>query len=150
MQEQFEADIKAALLGGDKRKAETLRGIKSALQYEAVSLKIKPPELSDERVQSVLAREAKKRTEAYQLYQKAGETERAANELSEKKIIEAYLPAQLGEEEIAAAVGEEISKINSPAPSDMGRIIGAVRSRLGPAADGATIARLVKEKLTGR
>ena len=58
------------------------------------------------------------------------------------------MPEQASEEEIAKVVSEEVAKFDSPTAADMGKIIGAVRSRLGANADGATIARLVKEKLS--
>lgn len=147
MQEQIERDLKSALLAGDKVKAETLKGIKNALQYEAVAQNARDSGLPDEQIQKVLARESKKRAEAAELYKQGGSDERANAELSEKAIIDSYLPAQLTEAEISKAVDEEFSKINNPQQSDMGKIIGAVRGRLGAAADGATIAKLVKEKL---
>lgn len=147
MQEQIDKDIKDALLSGDKKKAETLRTIKSALLNEAISQSVRDQGLSDDAVQKVLAREAKKRTEAADLYQKAGETERAEAEMAEKAIIESYLPEQLDEAEIAKAVNEEIEKLSASSPADMGKVIGAVRARLGAGADGATIARLAKERL---
>src|SRR6266404_2231721 len=97
MQEQIERDLKTALLAGDKLTTETLKGIKNALQYEAVSKSTKPEELDEDTVQSVVAKEAKKRQEAADLYQNAGESERADKELAEKKIIAKYLPEQIGE-----------------------------------------------------
>lgn len=147
MQEQLERDLKAAMLSGDKVKAEILRGLKSALQYESVSLNIQDRKLNDEQTQKVLAREAKKRQDTAEIYKNAGEQQRADAELAERDVIAGYLPAQLSDEEIAKAVDEEISKIDSPTASDMGRIIGSVRAKLGVSADGAVIARLVKEKL---
>jgi uncharacterized protein YqeY len=147
MQEQVEKDLKAAMLSGDKAKVEVLKGIKSALQYEAVNLKSADRSLSDEQIQKVLAREAKKRQETAELYKNANEKERAAKELSEKEIIDIYLPNQLSEEEVDKAVTEEIQKSGASSQADMGKVIGAVRARLGASADGAVIARLVKEKL---
>jgi uncharacterized protein YqeY len=147
MQEQIERDLKTALLAGDKAKVETLRTIKSSLLNEAISQGARETGLSDEQVQKILAREAKKRQEAADLYQKGGATDRANAELAEKVIIDAYLPEQMGEEQIAKIVDEEIAKSASPSIQDMGRIIGAVRARTGGSADGALIAKLVKEKL---
>lgn len=147
MQEQIDRDLKAALLGGDKKKSEVLRFIKSALLYEAVSLNARDSGLTDEQIQKVLARESKKRADAAELYKKAGETERAAAEVYEKDIIDSYLPEQLSEEEVAAKVKEEVAKLDHPTPADMGRVIGAVRAALGAQADGAMIARLAKEAL---
>jgi uncharacterized protein YqeY len=147
MQESIERDLKTAMLSGDKDKAEVLRGLKNALQYEAVNSGIKKEELSKEQIQKVFAREAKKRQEAADLYKNAGETARADKELSEKAVIDGYLPEQLPEEEVKKIVEEEVAKLDSPAQSDMGRIIGAVKARTAGQADGALIARLVKEKI---
>jgi uncharacterized protein YqeY len=148
IQQQIDADIKSAMLSGDKVKAETLRGIKTALQYEAVSLGVKDRGLDQQQAQKVLAREAKKRADTAEIYNKAGEAERAAKEKAEKALIDAYLPEQASEDDVKAAVEAEIAKLDSPTPADMGKIIGAVRSQLGPSADGALIAKLVKEKLS--
>ncbi len=147
MQEQIEKDLKAAMLSGDKIKAEVLRGLKNALQYEAVAVGNDDRSLSDEQIQKVLAREAKKRQEAADLYKNAGEQERASTELSEKEVIIAYLPQQPSEETIQQAVNEEVSKLDNPTTADMGRIIGGVRSKLPSSTDGSTIARLVRQAL---
>jgi uncharacterized protein YqeY len=147
MQDDIERDLKTALLGGEKKQVEVLKGIKNALQYEAVSLSVKKVDLTDEQIQKVLAREAKKRREAAELYEKAGEHERAEAEASEKVIIEKYLPQQLPEIEVAKVVNEEVEKMDNPQQSDMGKIIGAVKARTAGQADGALIAKLVKEKL---
>ncbi len=150
MQDQIEQDLKKAMLSGDRLKAETLKNIKNALQYEAVSLKAKEQGLNDEQIQKVLARESKKRQEAADIYKQAGEAERAKTELAEKAIIDTYLPAQADESQILAAVNDELSKLAKPSPSDMGKIIGAVKQKLGGNTDGATIAKLVKEKLNDK
>jgi hypothetical protein len=147
VQDQIERDLKAALLARDKAKAETLRTVKSALLNEAISAGARETGLSDEQIQKVLARESKKRQEAADLYKQGGSAERAAAELAEKQIIDAYLPEQLSEDQVAKLVDEEISKAGSPTIQDMGRIVGAVRGRAGGSADGALIAKLVKDKL---
>ncbi|MBI1952291.1 GatB/YqeY domain-containing protein [Candidatus Saccharibacteria bacterium] len=147
MQDQLDKDLKAAMLGGDKQRAEVLRGLKNALQYEAVAQNSVDRSLDDEQIQKVLAREAKKRQEAADIYQKAGESERAEAELAEKMIIGQYLPGQLDESAILALVKDEIGKADNPSAQNMGQIIGAVKASAGASADGATIARLVKEAL---
>src|SRR6266576_3469303 len=98
MQEKIAQDLKAALLSGDKVKTETLRGLKNALQYEAVAQRLKPADLTDEQMQKVFVKEAKKRQEAADLYQQGGNSERSQAELAEKTIIEAYLPEQVSED----------------------------------------------------
>jgi uncharacterized protein len=147
MLQQIEKDLKNALLAGDKTKVETLKVIKSSLQYEPMAKKTKLEDLNDEQIQAILARESKKRAEAAGLYDKAGETERAAKEKTEKALIDSYLPAQMDASELEAIVQDELAKANGATMADMGRIIGAVRARAGAGADGALIARLVKEKL---
>jgi uncharacterized protein YqeY len=150
MQDKIDSDLKAAMLSGDKQKAEVLRGLKTALQYEAFNAGSQDRSVSDEVAQKVLAREAKKRQDTAEIYKNAGEAARAEAELSEKKIIDTYLPEQLGEEEVKKVVDEEVSNQGASSPSDMGKVIGAVRARLGASADGATIARLVKEALNSQ
>ncbi|MGH7156709.1 MAG: GatB/YqeY domain-containing protein [Candidatus Saccharimonadales bacterium] len=147
IREQIESDLKTALLAGDKAKAETLRNIKSALLNETISQNARETGLNDEQVQKVLAKESKKRQEAADLYKQGGADDRASNELVEKTIIDAYLPEQMGEDQVAKVVDEEIAKVPGASLQNMGQIIGAVRSRTGGQADGALIARLVREKL---
>jgi uncharacterized protein YqeY len=148
MQEQIERDLKTALLAGDKAKAETLRGLKSAILNEAIAQNARDSGLSDEQIQKILARESKKRQEAAELYKQGSSEERASAELSEKAIIDAYLPEQMAEAEVAKIVGEEVAKAGSPTMQDMGKIIGAVKAKTAGQADGALIAKLVKEKLS--
>lgn len=148
MQEQLDKDIKAAMLAGEKTKAETLRVIKSVIQNEAIAQNAQAEGLSDEEIQKVLFKESKKRTEAIELYENAGEKDRAEAEKAEKAIIDAYLPEQVSEADIAKAVEAEVAKLESPQMSDMGKVIGAVRGQLGAGADGSIIARLAKEKLS--
>jgi uncharacterized protein len=148
MQDKIEQDLKQALLSRDKPKTETLRNLKSSLLNEAIAQGTRDSGLSDEQIQKILARESKKRQEAADLYQKGGAPDRASAELAEKSIIDAYLPEQLGEEAVAKVVDEEIAKAGSPDMQQMGQIIGAVRGRLGGRADGALIAKLVKDKLS--
>jgi uncharacterized protein YqeY len=147
LQNRLDSDLKAALLAGDKSTVETIKGLKSALQYEAVSLKIGKTDLTEEQIYKVFEREAKRRQEAFDLYSKVGENTRAGAEKAEKEIIEKYLPERLSENEVKSVVNEEMAKVENPTIKDMGRVIGAVRQRLGAQADGATISRLVKERL---
>jgi uncharacterized protein YqeY len=147
MQEQIDKDLKEALLAGDKAKAETLRGIKSALLNEAIATGARDSGLADDAIQKILAKESKKRQEAADLYKQGGADDRASKELAEKAIIDTYLPAQMSEAQITELVDEEIAKVPGATMQNMGQIIGAVRARAGGTADGALIAKLVKEKL---
>lgn len=148
MQDKIEADLKQAMLSGDKQTAEALRVIKGSLQNETIAAGAQEQGLEEDKVTTILQREAKKRREAAELYKKAGENERADKEESEAVLIEKYLPAAASEEEIVSTVEAEIAKLGSPTPADMGKIIGAVRAKLGASADGGAIAKIVKEKLS--
>src|SRR4051812_38029581 len=114
MNDQIDKDLKAAMLAGDRLKTEALRGLKNALQYEAAAKGVKDKGLDEPETQKVLAREAKKRQEAADLYKQGGNAQKADDELKEKTIIEAYLPQQLSEEEIAKVVDEEVAKAGNP------------------------------------
>jgi uncharacterized protein YqeY len=148
IQEQIESDLKTAMLAGDKTKAMTLRGVKSALLNEAISQNARETGLTDDQIQKILAKESKKRQEAADLYKQVGAQDRASAELAEKTVIDGYLPEQMGEEQVAKIVDEEVAKVDNPSMQNMGQIIGAVRQRSAGQADGSVIARLVKEKLS--
>jgi uncharacterized protein YqeY len=95
----------------------------------------------------VFAKESKKRQESADLYKQGSDDQRAQAELTEKAIIDAYLPAQLSEEEIAAMVEEVIAQTDASGPQAMGQVIGQVKAKAGASADGAVIARIAREKL---
>jgi len=145
LETKLDADIKQALLGGDKPRAEVLRGLKSAMLYEKVAKNLREQGLTDEQFQAIVTREVKKRAESADLYAKAGAQDRADKELSEKVILEEYLPQQLTDEELNTIVNDVVSLQGDDA--QMGQVIGAVRAKVGSQADGKRIADAVKAKL---
>lgn len=145
--DRLNQDLKTALLSKDSLKATVIRSMKSAILYAEVAAKKRDSGLSEEEVISVLQKEAKKRQESAEAYRAAGSPERAQAELSEYEIIKNYLPEQLSESEVAVIVDEIVSNFDTPTMQQMGQIIAAVRQKTGNAADGAVIARLVKERL---
>lgn len=147
LKEQIDKDVKTALLAGDKVLVTTLRGLKSAILNEEVAKGKRDAGLSDEEVQVLLAKEAKKRQESADFYIQGNSQERADAELEEKKVIEKYLPAQLSEEEIVKLIDQSIAELNAESPAQIGQVIGQVKQKAGPAADGALIAKLTKERL---
>jgi uncharacterized protein YqeY len=148
LEEKLEQDIKSALLARDAKRVSTLRQLKSVLLNVKVASGKRDSGLTDEEVLPIFAKEAKKRQESADLYKQGGSQERAAAELAEKSIIEAYLPAQLSEDEIVKLVEGVIAETGASGPQTMGLVIGQVKKSAGPSADGATIARIVKEKLS--
>jgi len=147
LKQQIEQDLKTALLGGDKLRVTTLRGLKNAVLYAEVAQGKREEGLDDKAVTEVFAKESKKRQESADLYMQGGEKSRAETELEEKAVIDGYLPTQLSEAEINDIINKYISKETVSGMQDMGRTISAVKSEAGAAADGAIIARLVKERL---
>ena len=147
LEQKLEQDIKTALLSGDKTRATTLRGLKATLLNVKVATGKRETGLSDAEVLPVLSKESKKRQESVDMYVQGGDQGRADAELAEKAIIDAYLPEQLSETEVAALVDEVIKQTGASGPAALGQVIGQVKSRAGASADGAIIARLAKEKL---
>lgn len=139
-------DLKVALRSGDHSTCDTLRLLKAEISNQEIALGVREAGLTDEQIEQLIVKEAKKRREAAGLYEQAGRNELAANELAELAILEKYLPDQLSDDEIVTTI-EEILKDIEPVMSNMGKIISAVKAKLGSTADGATIAQLVKERL---
>ena len=148
IKDTLEADIKTAMLAGEKDRVTTLRGLKSSILYAEVAAGKREDGLDEQAIIALMQKEAKKRQESADLYTQGGNAQKAESELTEKAIIEAYLPEQLSEEKVLELVKAEIAKIDNPTPQQMGQIIGAVKASSKGNADGALIARLVKEQLT--
>ena len=147
VKQQIDADLKSAMLAGDKTLVTTLRGLKAAILNVEVAEGVRDQGLADDKVITLLQKEAKKRQESADLYAQGGREDSANAELTEKSVIEKYLPAQLSEDEIAALVDETIAATGAHGMQAMGQVIGAVKAKAGASADGALIARIVKEKL---
>jgi uncharacterized protein YqeY len=147
IKQQLEQDIKTAMLAGDKQLVTTLRGLKSAILYVEVANGSRDEGLGNNEVIQVLTKEAKKRQESADLYQQGGNRDKADQELAEKAIIEKYLPAQLTEDDINKLIDKVEAEQGKASSENMGKIIGAVKAKGGPSADGGLIARLVKERL---
>lgn len=147
LKQQLQDDIKTAMLAGDALRTETLRGLKSAILYAEVAGKKRDDGLRDDEIEALLARESKKRAESAELYVKGEAHEKAEKELAEKRIIDHYLPEQISEEELEGIVGEVIFEQQASGLQAMGKVIAAVKLKVGNSADGALIAKLVKERL---
>ena len=141
-------EMKAALLGGNRFRGDVLRNVKAAILDEEVSLGKRDEGLSDAEVEKVLAREVKKRVESAELYRSNGRIELAEPEEKEAAILREFLPEQLSEAEVMAIVEDVITNMNDVSMQKMGQVIGAVKQKVGNAADGALVAKIVKEKLT--
>lgn len=148
MRERLEADIKAALIAGEKEKARALNFIKNSInQTEKDSGKV----LSEDEVIAILRKEVKKRTEAADFFEKGGNLESAKKENYEIELINSYLPAQMSLDDIKSKVEGIIKDQNIPLEqSSMGRIIGAAKNALGSSADPSQIAQVVNQLIKGQ
>lgn len=144
LKETIANDIKTALLSGDRFRGEILKNFKAAMLNEEVAKNKRDEGLDDSEVEQLLAREIKKRNESAELFKSAGRQELADNEIAERDVLSAYMPAQLDEDSIKKVVLEIIAGLENP---NMGQVIGAVKVKLGNSADGAVVARIVKESL---
>lgn len=145
--ETIQNDLKAALLGGDRFKGDVLRNLKAAILNEEVALGKRDEGLADDDIEKVIAREVKKRYESIKLYEANGRPELAETEKAEVAVLEEYLPQQLSETEVAEIVTNTIDEMGATGMQSMGLVIRAVKEKVGNTADGATLARIVKEKL---
>lgn len=147
IKEQLDADIKAAMLAGDKTLVTTLRGLKSAILNVEVAEGIRDSGLPDNRVLEVFVKEAKKRQDSADMYAQGGSQERVDAELAEKAVIEKYLPKQLSDDELIVIIDKAIESAGANGPQMMGQVIGLVKQETAGTADGGRIAALVKGRL---
>ena len=147
LSQRIQDDIKAALLGGNRFDAGVLRTLKAAILNEDVALGKRDEGLDDATIEKIIAREVKKRHESIKLYEDNGRPELAEEEKQEVAVLSAYLPKQLSEDEIREIAQNVIAEIGNATPQMMGQVIGGVKAKAGTAADGATVARIVKELL---
>ncbi len=145
---EIDKDLKAAMLSGDKHLVNALRVVKSAILYKEVAENKRDEGLDEETVIAVLKKEQKTRKDAVELYEKAGESERAAQEKYELGIIAGYLPEELSEESVRSSIVAALKElsIDKPEQRDMGRVIGLVRKN-APTADGGLVAKILKEMI---
>ena len=149
MKDQIKSDLTVAMKARDAISVATLRmGLAAIMNAEVAGSAVVV--LTNDQVIEVLRAEAKKRTEAADIYDKAGRTDSAAQERAEREVLERYLPAALSDADLSAIVAEEVSAALAggiAGPQAMGRVVKAVRGRTTGNADGARVAELVKAAL---
>ncbi|KQZ89532.1 glutamyl-tRNA amidotransferase, partial [Phycicoccus sp. Root563] len=141
-----QSDLTSAMRARDQVRSGTLRMALTAMTNEEVS-GTEARELTDDEVLKVLAKEAKKRKEASTAYTDAGRPELAAKEDAELAILEAYLPAQLSDEELAAIVAAAIADTGATGMQQMGQVMKAAGAVVAGRADGGRVASVVKASL---
>jgi uncharacterized protein len=151
--QQIESDMVAAMKAKDATATQTLRALKTRIQnkiVEKMSAEVGSAsggrDLSEEEIISLIKSEVKRRKEAAEAFKAGGREDQAGQEIAESAILEKYLPEQMSEQQIAAAIDEALAGQQFSA-AEFGKAMGAVKAKVGSNADGALVARILKEKL---
>ncbi|HEY1404999.1 MAG TPA: GatB/YqeY domain-containing protein, partial [Spirochaetota bacterium] len=147
LKETIEADLHAALKAGDELKKSTLRMLKADIMTEKARTGNDPTE---DAVMELVIRASKRRKEAYNEFVKANRQDLADKEKDELSIIEMYLPKQLTDDEVAAAIDAKIAAIGTLTQKDMGRIMGELMKELKGRTDGTVVKRILGQKIEGK
>jgi uncharacterized protein YqeY len=144
---RLRADLNAAMKARDELTTATLRMALTAVSTEEVAGK-QSRELSDEDVLRVLSREAKKRKEAAEAFDAAGRTELADRERAEGVVLDAYLPAQLADDELIELVRAAVTAAGAAGPQQMGAVMKIVQPQVAGRADGKRVSDEVRRQLS--
>ena len=148
LKERLRADLHAAMRARDQVRMRTLRMALTSITNEEVA-GAAARDLTDDEIVKVLTREARKRREAAEAFSAAGRTDQAAAERAEGEILADYLPAQLGDDELAALVDAAIAETGASGMASMGQVMKTVTPRIAGRADGARVAAEVRRRLSG-
>lgn len=139
-------DIKKAMLARDAVRLESLRGIKKEF-LEAKTAKGSDGTLPDEKAVQILSKMIKQRKESAEIYTQQNRPELAEDELAQAAVIKEYMPKQLSDEELTAALREIIARVGATSPKEMGKVMGIASKELAGKAEGRAISAKVKELL---
>ncbi|MGJ4803502.1 GatB/YqeY domain-containing protein [Luteimonas sp. SDU82] len=146
LKQQLTDDMKAAMKAGEKDRLGVIRLINAAIKQREVDERI---QLDDAAVLAVLEKMLKQRKDSVTQFEAAGRDDLVAIERAEIEVIQAYLPAQLDEAQIAAAIDSAIAQTGASGPADMGKLMGVLKPALAGQADMGLVSKLVKQKLAG-
>jgi len=146
LKERLRADLTASMKQRDEVRTRTLRMVLSEISKEEVAGSAARA-LDDAEVQRVIAREAKRRREAADAFGEAGRADQATAERAEGEILAGYLPAQLGDEELAGLVTAAIAEAGAAGPAAMGQVMKLVTPKVAGRAEGARVAAEVRRQL---
>lgn len=148
LKDRISDEIKLAMKAKDKLRLETVRGIKKVIIEKESTIRAEGrEELTEEEELAIVMQLAKQRRDSIKQFTDAGREELADKEAKELTILEEYLPAQLSDEAIEAAVDEVIAAVGASGPRDMGKVMGPVMKKLKGQADGGKVQSVVKAKL---
>jgi hypothetical protein len=143
---QIQDDMKTAMKAGDKRRLGAVRLILAAVKQREVDER---KELTDPEVLAVLEKMLKQRRDSISQYEQAGRTDLAEQEAFEVGVIQGYMPAALGDAEIAALIEEAIAATGAKSMADMGKVMAIVKPKIQGRADMGAVSARVKQRLAG-
>ncbi len=138
------ADMKTAMKAGEKDRLKTVRLILADIQRKEIDSR---EELDDAGVLTVIEKAVKQRRDSIEQFLKGGREDLSAIEEAELEIIQAYLPEQLSDDEIAALINEAIAATGAESIRDMGKVMGAIKSKAAGKADMGKVGAMVKARL---
>lgn len=151
LRERITAEMKEAMKAGEKQKLSTVRMIQAALKDKDIEARgLGKAQTSDEEILALLQKMIKQRQEAAGVYEQGGRPELAETERAEAQIIQAFLPQQLDEAEMQAAITDAIAETGAASPKDMGKVIGALKAKYTGRMDFGRASGLVKDALAGK
>ena len=139
-------DVKAAMRGGDARRRDALRLLLAALKQREVDDRV---DLTDADVVAIVEKLIKQRKDSISQFEQAGRQDLVDKEKAELDLLSAYLPQQMSEAEIAAAIDAAITATGAAGPQGMGKVMAALKSTLAGRADMSKVSGLVKARLAG-
>lgn len=144
LNEQIDADLKAALKAKDETRVSSLRNIKAAIKNAEIE---KKESLTDADVLKVIAKKAKQHKDSIESFTTGNRMDLVQAETAQLKILEAYLPEQMDEGAIRQLVATVISDLGATTVADFGKVMKEVSVRAAGSADGSVISKIVKETL---
>ncbi|MDR2991355.1 MAG: GatB/YqeY domain-containing protein [Burkholderiaceae bacterium] len=146
LKDRITEDMKAAMRAKDSVRLGTIRLLQAAMKQREVDERIT---LDDAAIVAILDKLIKQRRDSVAAFQQAGRQDLVDQESAEITVLQAYLPARLSAEEIAAAVRAIVAETGAAGPADMGKVMGAAKQRLAGKADMAAVSQAVKQALAG-
>lgn len=144
LKEQITEDMKSAMRAKEAERLGTIRLLLAAIKQREVDERIT---VDDAGIITIIEKLIKQRKDSIEQFQKAGRTDLVDQESKELGILKAYMPAQLSEAEVQAAIQKTISSLGAAGPQDMGKVIGALKAQLAGKADMGMVSGLVKAAL---
>jgi uncharacterized protein YqeY len=149
MREQFTTMMKEAMKAGDKRRLATVRMIQAALKDKDIEARGAGKTISDDDILSLLQKMVKSRQESADIYAKAGRPELEQQEREEIAIISEFLPKQMSDDEVKAAIDAAVAETGAASMKDMGKVVAALKAKYTGQMDFAKASGLVKARLNG-